>query len=183
MKREHLVILIAFFGGIVIANLLEKDLLTSYGILNDYFLGQYSSQAIDGNRLFCHVLIERGKTAFIIFLLGRVINGRLFGVLMEGGIAATFGFLVVVAIVNLGVRGIAVSFGGLFPQWLFYLSAIFFYVVCRREEGSVIWRISSFGDIPMHLARRSIILLLVFAGIVAESFINPIFFGYILKIF
>lgn len=182
MKRDHLVILIAFFGGILIANLLEKELLKSYGILNDYFLNQYSSQAIDGNRLFCHVLIERGKAAFIIFLLGRVLNGRLFGILMEGGIAATFGFLVVVAIVNLGVRGIVVSLGGLFPQWLFYLAAIFFYVLCRREEESTT-RTSSFGDISMHLARRSMILLLLCAGVVAESFINPILFGYLLKIF
>lgn len=182
MKRDHWVILLAFLGGIVIANLLRKELLTTYGILNDYFLNQYSSRAIDGNRLFCHILLERCKAAFIIFLLGRVLNGRIFGVLMEGLIAATFGFLVVVVIINLGVRGIAVSLGGMLPQWLFYLAAIFFYTACRREEGMG-WGGSSIGDIPVQVVRRMLIVLLLFLGIVTESFVNPVLFGYVLKIF
>lgn len=51
MKKEQWMILLAFLVGIVVANLLDKELLTTYGILNEYFLNQYSYQQIDGNQI------------------------------------------------------------------------------------------------------------------------------------
>lgn len=184
MKREWWVVLLAFLGGIVCANLLDKELLATYGILNDYFLSQYSYRMVDGNRLFCHVLMERCKTAFIIFLLGRVLNGRVFSVLIKGGAAATFGFLIVVAIVNLGMRGVAVSVCGLLPQWLFYLAALCYYANCRREEEGFGWDGGGTpGDISVYLVRWGLLALCMILGTLTESYMNPILLGYVLKIF
>lgn len=183
MKREWWMILLAFLGGIVCANLLDKELLATYGILNDYFLSQYSYRMVDGNRLFCHVLIERCKAAFIIFLLGRVLGGRVFSVLIKSVFSAAFGFLIVVAIVNLGMRGILVSVCGLLPQWIFYLAALCYYANCRREEDGANWSggIRS-GDFTVYLVRWILLALCMILGILTESYINPVLLGYAFKI-
>lgn len=183
MKREGWVILLAFLGGIVFANMLEKELLVTYGILNDFFLSQYSYQRIDGNRLFYHVGIERCKAAFIIFLLGRVLNGRAFSVFIKSAVAASFGFLVVVAIVNLGMRGIAVCVLGLFPQWIFYLAALFYYANCRREDEQEWGKKLRGEDISTYAVRWGVLALGMLLGIVTESYLNPVLLSYALKIF
>lgn len=183
MKREFWGILLAFLGGIVLANLLGKELLTTYGILNDYYLSQYSYRVIDGNRLFCYVLTERCKAAFIIFLFGKVFDGKVFSIVMRTVVAATFGFLVVVAIVNLGMRGLIICIGGLFPQWIFYLAALFLYTNGRADEvrrGAAGMHLS---DMTEGAARCILTLVAILLGIAAESYINPVLLGHILKIF
>lgn len=182
MKKENGIVLLAFLGGIVLANLMKQELLMTYGILNEYFLSQYSYQTIDGKRLLCHILVERGKVAFTIFLLGKVMNGRVFAVLAKSIVAAGFGFLVVVAIVNLGVKGIVISAGGLFPQWFFYLAALILYGAVRSEAGQISWRskevlVNSSGQI----GRWILMILCMGLGVITESYVNPVLFAYILK--
>lgn len=183
VKKELWIVLLAFLGGIVVANLMDREFLTTYGIMNDYFLSQYSYQKVDGNRLFCHIAVERGKAAFTIFLLGRAIDNRLFSVLTKSAVAAMFGFLVVVSIVNLGVRGILVSVCGLFPQWIFYVIAL---VCCANERRGEVQ--SAWND-GRYAARNTVdwgnLLLAVFfllVGMLAESYVNPIFLSCLLKI-
>lgn len=183
MKKEQWTILLAFLVGIVVANLLDKELLTTYGILNEYFLNQYSYQTVDGNRLFCHIVVERGKAAFTIFLLGRAMDGKLFAVLIKSMMATLFGFLIVVAIANLGVRGIAVCICGLMPQWIFYLVALLYYANGRRQERAATWENGAYSmQMPEILIRGLLILVCMAAGVVSESYINPILFRYLLKI-
>lgn len=181
MKKEQWTILLAFLVGIVVANLMNQQLLTTYGILNEYFLNQYSYQTVDGNRLFCHIVMERGKAAFTIFLLGQVLKGNVFSVLIKSVAAALFGFLIVVAIANLGMRGIAVCICGLLPQWTFYLIALFLYANGRRQTST--W---DGGGCSMQMSERLIrgllILACMVAGMLSESYINPLLFGYLLKI-
>ena len=166
MKKEQWSILLAFLVGIVVANLMNQQLLTTYGILNEYFLNQYSYQTVDGNRLFCHIVMERGKAAFTIFLLGQVLKGNVFSVLIKSVTAALFGFLIVVAIANLGMRGIAVCICGLLPQWIFYLAALFLYANGRRQDGTPTW---DGGGCPMQMPERLIRGLLILACMVAGN--------------
>lgn len=183
MGKEQWVILGAFLTGCVLTNFLGKNLLMTYGILNDYFLNQYSYHAIDGNRLFCHILFERGKAAFTIFLLGRVMPGRAFILVIKGVVAATIGFLFTVAMMNLGMRGIIICICGLFPQWLFYFAALFYYADCRKE-AALRWRRSSTKeDILRYFLRGGILFLNMALGIFTECYVNPILLTYVLKIF
>lgn len=183
MKRDRWIVLLAFLGGIVLTNLLGKDFLATYGVINEYFLSQYSYQEIDGNRLFVHIVMERCQEAFFIFLLGRAVSGKLFSVLVKGITAASFGFLAVVGLVNLGLRGLVVIFGGLFPQWLCYLAALFLYANWRREEENQSWSELKTDDIPGRVAVGMILLLCILLGIVLESWVNPLILGGILKLF
>lgn len=190
MKKSGWLVLAAFLAGILLANLTEKELLTTYGILNSYFLNQYSYRVVDCDGLFCHVLFERLKTALILFLLGRMLNGKAFFVFVECFAAAGFGFLMVVAIANLGVRGIAVTLAGMFPQWIFYVAAFLVFLGGRQEAyyGGA----GRYSGVRENIwgralsARAGVFVLLTMllaAGIVTESYINPVLFGKMLKIF
>lgn len=179
MGRDKWVVLAAFLGGILLANLLDRQLLVTYGILNDYFLSRYTYQSIDRNRLFCYVFMERCKAAFLIFLLGRAVPKRAFPGVLLGAVAAGFGFLVTVAIFNLGMWGIVICLGGLLPQWLFYLAAITVYVDDRRQALPGGMR----REWPAHLLHMMLAVLLLMLGILTEGYINPVLLGYILKVF
>lgn len=183
MKREWWIILLAFLGGIALTNFLGSELLTTYGILNEYFLRQYSYQMVDGNRLFCHVAIERGQAALFLYVLGRAMDGRVFALLVKGLAAAMFGFLSVVAIVNLGARGMLVVLCGLFPQWICYLSALFLYANWRREQGENGQYYTGTGGLKATVTVGGILMVCVLVGILAESWINPMLFAWVQKIF
>lgn len=183
MAKEQWAILVSFLGGCVLTNLLERDILTTYGILNDYFLSQYSYQAIDGNRLFCHILFERSKTAFTIFLLGRVMPGKSFSLLIKSAVAATSGFLITVAIICLGIRGVPICICGLFPQWLFYVVVLFYYADCRKE-AALGWKGNSrMEDVSGYLLRGAILFTGMTLGVITECYVNPVLLAYVLKIF
>ncbi len=179
MGREKWVVLAAFLGGILLANLLDEQLLVSYGVLNDYFLSRYASFHVDQSELFCSVLLERCKAALFIFLLGRAVPRGALPTLLESAVAAGVGFLAVVAVYNLGMSGIVICLGGLLPQWLFYLAALAVYLDARRQtvRGSARWELSA------HLLRGCLTLLLLALGILAESFLGPALLRYVLKFF
>ncbi len=183
MAKEQWAIFIAFLSGCVLTNLLGKELLTTYGILNDYFLSQYSYQVIDGNRLFCHILLVRSKTAFTIFLLGRVMEGTLFSLVIKSTVAATSGFLLTVAIISLGMRGIPICICALLPQWLFYVADLFYYADCRKE-ASLGWRGNGrMGEASGYLLHGVILFLGMAFGVLTECYVNPVLLSYVIKIF
>ena len=180
MGKEQWMTLFAFLVGCILTNLLGKDVLTTHGILNEYFLNQFSYHEIDGSRLFCRILLERGKTAIAIFLFGRVMAGKRFSVCTKCIAAVTFGFLMTVAVVNLGIKGIVICLTALFPQWIFYLAVLLFYADCKREEAE---RGYYLGDRKKHFVQAIICVVGVILGIVAECYVNPIFLVFVLKIF
>lgn len=183
MKREGWIILLAFLGGIALTNFLGSELLTTYGILNEYFLRQYSYQTVDGSRLFCHVAVVRVQAALFLYVLGRAIDGRVFELLVKGLAAATFGFICVVAIVNLGARGMLAVLCGLFPQWIFYLTALFGYANWRREEGANGRYTMGAHGLRETVTVGGILIVCVLAGILVESWINPMLLVWLQKIF
>lgn len=181
MKREHWIVLFAFLGGIVLANLLDREMLMTYGILNEYFLSRHSYQQADGNRLLCYIIVERSKAAFTIFLLGKVMTGKRFVVLINSLVAAGFGFLLVVAIINMGLRGIAISVAALLPQWIFYLAAIVLYGAIRSESEYVSWGSkTAIVKTPEYILKWILILLCIASGIIMESFFSPKLLSYVL---
>lgn len=182
MEKEQWAILFAFLGGCILTNFLGRDILAAYGILNEYFLKQYSTRMIDGNRLFCHILIERGKMAVTVFLFGRVLKGGLFSVLAKSIAAAELGFLMTAAVTNLGIRGIPICLAALFPQWIIYFWVLFYYANCRKEEMPG-YRGGKYAvDIGGHLMQGIILAGGLALGIAVECYVNPYFLAFVLKL-
>lgn len=194
MRRNGWLVLAAFLGGILLANLSGKELLTTYGIMNTYFLNQYSYQAIDFESLFGHVLLERLKCAVFLFLLGKVLPGKPFTALVECSAVALLGFFMVVAITNVGTGGVGLILCGLFPQWIFYGVAFLMFALYRQDERYLMRERNFRKEIMVgrkHLTGGKyvgagvfvLVLLLLLLGIVTESYLNPILMEKILKIF
>lgn len=183
MKKEHVAIFLSFFLGCVFTNVLGNDLLTTYGILNDYFLSQFSYYAVDGNQLLAHILFERGKAAVTIFLLGWVMPGAVFSVLVKSMAAATSGFLLTVAVINLGVKGIAICIGGLLPQWIFYFATLFYYANTRKASAysrtGNVYTSDTYGFV-LHGLIPAVGMAF---GVLTECYVNPLLLAYIIKIF
>lgn len=175
MRKNNWIVLAAFLCGICAANFMKKELLTTYGILNTYFLEQYPLQTINYDRLFCHVFLERLKAMILLFLCGKVMNERYFFFFTESILAGVFGFLLVVGIVNLGVKGIVVILSAMFPQWLFYVAAWMGYAKYRYETKYNLLGVGS------NLAPVVLFVAVLF-GIIMEGYINPLIMQKILKI-
>lgn len=178
MKWNRYLTVAAFLFGIVIANVWGKELLTTYGILNTFFLKQYAYANINYDRLLYRLLWVRGKEAAAVLILTKVFRAKAVLLFLECLLAVTFGILLVVAITNLGLRGIFMVLSGIFPQWLFYLAAIaiFFSARIKRETYSG-------KNIPEVIAECAFTLLFFLAGILLEVYISPVLWQYILKKF
>lgn len=185
MKRNGWLALAAFLAGILLANLSGKELLTTCGILNTYFLEQYAYSVIHYDGLFCHIFVERLKAVIILFMLGKMVKGRVFVIMLECFIAGTFGFLLVVAIANLGLKGIVITLCGLFPQWIFYLAALAMYASFRLNQDGLAGYKSSLEvkTVSVHAGIYLLFAILIILGIVLESYINPLILKKILKFF
>lgn len=178
MKKEQWAILLAFLAGCALTNLLGGDMLKSYGILNTYFLNQYSYRMIDGDRLFCCILMERGRMAVTVFLFGHVLSGSVFCLLAKSIAAAEIGFLLTTAVINLGIRGIPVCLAALLPQWIFYFAVLFYYADCRREDAMGT-RGAGYAGFGGGILMRGIILWGGMAlGVVTECYVNPLILSY-----
>lgn len=183
MEKEQWIVLLAFLTGCVFTEFMGKEMLVTYGILNEYFLSQYSYRAIDGNQLFCYILMERSKMAVAVFLFGRVLNGKLFSMLAKSIAAAEIGFLLTVAVVNLGVRGIPVCLAAMFPQWLFYFGILTYYANVKKSEAAG-WVKNGYMSAAGSYLTRGIILLGGMAmGVITECYVNPLVLAYVLNFF
>lgn len=187
MEKEQWTILLAFLAGCILTNFFGKDLLTTYGVLNEYFLSQYSYHAVDGNRLLCHIFAERGRAAFAIFLLGRVMPEKLFSILVKSVAAASCGFLLAVSVVNLGIKGIVICICALLPQWLFYFAVLFYYANCVRERGyqsvGEFYRGVASLRMPDYLMRGAVLVFGMILGILMEAYVNPVLLGFVVQLF
>lgn len=182
MEKEQWIILFSFIAGCIFTNYLGSEFLTSYGILNDYFLSQYTYQQIDSNRLFCRILMERGKMAVAVFLFGRVLDGKRFSVCIKSLASAIVGFLLTVAVINLGIRGIPICLAALLPQCFFYITVLFAYANAKKREKRR-WDGSYLEDKYIEFLRGGALCFGLLIGIVMECYVNPVLLAIVLKIF
>lgn len=183
MKKSRWLVLATFLMGILLANLIDQEMISNYGIWNEYFISQYSFRQIDADRLFCHVFLVRMKALVLMLLCAQLVRGRAFFTGVACVFAGAFGFLLTAAITSLGFRGIVLVIGGLFPQWLLYIAAFFVFAFCMQERSGLMRHGTGAGkerSAKVMLLILSALILL--AGIVSESYLNPFFLGEIIKI-
>ena len=100
--------------------------------------------------------------------------------------AATGGFLLTVAVLNLGLRGIVIL-SRLFPQWLFYFAVLFYYAESKKNDSVYEFEGTYYraGDKKgSHvLLRETLILLGLAAGMLLECYINPILLHFVIHMF
>lgn len=168
----------AFFAGILTANLWGKELLTTYGIFNTYFLNQYAYAKIDYDKLLYELLWFRGKEIAAVLVLERFFPAKAVLLLLECLLGVSFGILMVVAIANFGAAGIVPVLSGVLPQWIFYLAGgVLFFSIRIKEEPYLR------NGTPGIFAGYVLCLLFFILGILSEVYVNPVLCQQILKKF
>lgn len=186
IKKAEIIYFMAFFCGILLANLLGIEQLKQYSIFNEYFLNQLSYVSVNYNDLLFYIAENRG----IMFVLLLVFSVTKFGIpvhflyIIWNGFS--FGIAMVSVIVNFGFKGILVLCAFLLPQYLFYILTyiMLFYFswqwtdIVKNEKyrqplfSKKIWAVCFF----------IVMILLFFIGIMTESYLNPYIIKKIIKI-
>lgn len=166
--------LILFFCGILAGVVFVQAQKNSAfaGIFSEYFLNQYASLQIDYEKLFRYVGSCRlGQYALLVCC------GGLAGApLICGGViwilGMTWGTVISISTLRLGLKGVLICVIGVIPQMFFYIPAfgwIFLWILKRGSSRRKYLFLAAAG------------LFFLFFGIVAEVYLNPRFLQQILR--
>ena len=185
------VMFLAFLIGVLLANFMGREKTAAAGILNDYFIEKYKYIGINRENLFFYIMGERMPVIMLLLIFSFSSLGIVIGMLNFGWIGFSIGFMLSAAVAKYGVGGILLVTGGMFPQYIIYITVYAGYcglaVFLRKRLQSVI-PTGSISREQMRIYGMGILvgvmLLLVFiTGVFLESYVNPIFLKKILKIF
>lgn len=166
--------LILFFCGILVGVTFVQTQKNSAfaGIFSEYFLNQYASLQIDFMKLFRYVGSCRLGQYAVLVCCGSLAGAPL----IYGGfiflLGMTWGTVISISTLRLGLKGVLICVAGVFPQVFFYIPAYGWMVLWILKRGT---------------SRRKYLFLaaagffFLFFGIVAEVYLNPGFLQQILR--
>jgi len=166
--------LILLFAGLLAGILFVQTLDASSfaGIFSEYFLNQYASLNIDYKRLLRYVGGYRcGQYAFLIccgaLSAASVLMG---GILFLLGM--TWGTLISVSTVRLGLKGVLICVAGILPQIFFYIPAYGWVLMWVWKQGN---------NRKKYLFLAAVGFFFLIFGIVTEVYLNPLILQQILR--
>lgn len=172
-NRKHFVLfyMAGFFIGILYANLMSKDYITSIGILDNFFLEQYIQVEIDTAEFLWYVAYIRFLPAALLFAAGctRLRKGAALAYILWTGFSS--GMILVAAVMKMGVKGIILCLISLTPQILCYVAA---YLM-------LLWFLYAYPSVRWNPSKTVCFVLFLLVGIVLEAYINPVIMKMFLK--
>lgn len=187
MKRFYWMLGVGFFTGILLANLMGTEILNSYGVLNSYFLKQFVYCNLNYESLATDVFLQRLRIAAFLILLDLLVQKSIFEKILGVLFSFMFGIFITASISNFGLKGILLVGILLFPQWIFYVGAFLLFLqgAKRREQRTILHYAtdSRRKNVLMLIAFYVIFVLVIVAGSLTETYINPLILKKILKIF
>lgn len=166
--------LACFLAGILIANFLGADIFQENGNLTRYYLKQLQYADITPQELFWHVCAKRLPLFFGLLLLGGIPRGKLIHAVFVAWSGFAYGYFCVMAICGYGVKGLILCLMALFPQFLLYIPVYLGLVEladCRDRKRRGF----------RFLLAAALLLSGFFAGMLLESYANPMFLQKILN--
>ncbi len=170
-----------FMIGILYGGLFAKNYIEQVGFMSDYFLLHYLKDEVDGNQLFPYLLKGRSISLFFLWTLGSSFLGGalIYLALLWSGFSV--GIYLMAGILKNGVWGLGFCIAAFFPQGIFYILAfglvlIQAYVLAgKRDIGR--------ERIVRYLGVLFVSFLLLFLGVLTESYVNPSILKKLLKNF
>ena len=167
--------LACFLIGIVLANLLGADSFQKNGNLTRFYLKQFQYADVQAQELLWHVGCNRLLLFLSLLALGTIPKGKLVHILFVAWSGFAYGYFCVISISAFGAKGLLLCLLALFPQFLAYVPAYLGLVQLsehRREYTG--WR---------GIAAIIFVFVVIFVGILLESYMNPLILQKVLKIF
>ena len=174
VKNQLLMICLVagFFVGIIYQNLLNKKMV----VINELFLSsnlqRYLQVKVDAKDFFIYVIKERILLFAIILLLSCVKWKKVFTAICLSGIGFFFGILSVSSVLQLGMKGLLLVLGGVFPQGIFYGAQYGMLLNYWYEHPLREWN---------HVKTIFVIMMFV-TGMLLETYVNPIIVRWLISL-
>ena len=182
-------IFLFFMVGIIGANIINGNQSNGYSIWSTYFIEKFKYASIQPMELFYYVLEERLPIMMILLLFSVTNWGTIAGVIFLSWQSFAAGFLMAVAVIAYGLKGILLMGAAVFPQYLFYFPIYIVYIYLTaflkrngKTMSGVQKNVSTRGYL-LFLACCLSMMMLYITGIFLESYVNPYLLKKILKIF
>ena len=174
-QQLFLVFLAGFLLGIVGANIFVAEGFQGNGSLTRYFLKQFQYTQIDFYEVLWEVCVNRLGIFLFLLSVGLMRGGKWFYTGFAAWSGFAYGYFCVLSIGAFGSGGLLLCIAALFPQFICYISVYLGLVMlCVQQRRKDMWR---------GLAARLVLFLVLCAGMLLESYINPIILQKMLKIF
>lgn len=181
-------VLLCFVIGIIVANIMEKKHLSEFGIWNTYFIEKFKYTHIDSMEIFLYIFEIRMPAILLLVLLIVTEWGTIAAALFLAWQGFAAGFLMAVAIIGYGLKGILLIATAAFPHYFIYIAIYIVYIyLADFLKGKIQFRSYRNGKniktIFLCLIVGLLILSVYITGVFLESYVNPYLLRQILKIF
>ena len=176
--------------GILVINMGMSILLEDTGLFDEDTLYCVKYMTVDSSALFCYVLRKRMGRLLIL----AVLSTTYLGLVVCGGCVFWYGMsagtFLASLMIRYGVKGIMLAVVSVFPQYLFYVPAMFvmlawcetvFRAIYHRNGGG--YGAADKGFLVQKAGQFVAIVSVILAGCLAEGYINPYLLKGFLKIF
>ncbi len=196
MDSRHISWLYLFLGGflagVFVINIWRNLFLQDMELLNAASLNRLRYLEVDEGSFFLYVLKERMGTVLALCLLATTYVGTYAVSVFALWLGAMAGVFLSVASIRYGIKGILLVLAGILPQYLLLVPACIMLMNWCYKVSNALYHPEKAADIrygtrKQYLMRKAVQLLMiigvVLAGSVMESYINPILLSGFLKIF
>lgn len=115
-----IVLLLGFFSGTAVPELLRMGTGTYAGFLSLYSFRKYEEGVVSAARILPYIAAGRLKTLLFLWMSSYTTAGLLFHFAYAWWLAASAGMLLSLFILRDGYEGLLLFFCCLFPQWILY---------------------------------------------------------------
>ncbi len=144
-------------------------------LMSSYFFSKYQYMEYSSLDLLGYILKSRLSILIFLWLMGLTVIGSMTVLLFSLWVGFSFGLILTMAVLKLGMAGILLCIISMMPQYLVYFPAFLFgllriYEMSRTKKWSGAYA-GMFG----------ITLVLVLIGALLESYVNPLLLKMLLK--
>lgn len=174
-RNQLLIIILAvgFFVGILYENIVSKSQGMSIELFQTYFLKQFAQVEIVTEEYLWYVARARMAPFLLLCLFGLSRWKKTLVSICIAWAGFLLGIITVSSVIQLGIKGILFCLAGMFPHIIFYVMAYGVYLLHLYHYPSRQWD----GTKIVFIA------LMMFLGIVLETYLNPIIIRSIIRIF
>lgn len=153
-----------FFAGILYANLLSRDYITSMGILNEYFLNQYTAAEIQMGEYLWYVARIRFSPIIVLGALSCTKIRKAAAAVFLVWTGFSCGLLFSAAVMKMGIKGMLLCLIAFVPHFFFYIAGYL----------ALLWYLYTYPETRWNLTKTIIFLLLLLVGVLLECYVNPV---------
>lgn len=165
-SRKYFVLcyMAGFFIGILYANLVSGDYIANIGILDNYFLEQYTQMEINTAEFLWYAAYLRLLPVMLLFAAGctKLRKAAALAYIVWTGFSS--GMILVTAVMKMGVKGIILCLLCLLPQFVCYVAA---YLM-------LLWFLFAYPAVRWNVSKTVCFALFMLTGILLECYVNPV---------